>query len=94
MDHCKKSTWHSAVYNAAFATLAYLQRCEMDDAVNIGMVLKQLVEGTIVGDIELVERRPLAANQLDPIDGLLGRIVQVVGDDDLVPSFQQGQGGE
>lgn len=66
----------------------------MDDAVNIGMVLEQLVEGAIVGDIDLVELRPLAGKQFDAIDGLLGRIVQVVGDDDFVASFQQGQGGE
>lgn len=66
----------------------------MDDAVNIRMVLKNLVEGAIVGDIELVKLRSLAANQLNPIDGLFRRIVQVVGNDDLVPGFQQGEGGE
>lgn len=66
----------------------------MDDAVNIRMVVENLVKGAIVGDIELVKLRPLATNQLDSIDGLFGRIVQVVGNDDFIVSFQQGQGGE
>lgn len=87
-------TSHSAIYNVVMAASAYLQRCEMDDAVNIRMVLKNLIEGAIVGDVEVVKLRSLAANQLNPVDSLFGRIVQIVGNDDLVPGFQQSQCGE
>lgn len=66
----------------------------MDDAVNVGVGLEDLIEGGLVGDIQLSELGLLAGDQLDALEGLGGGIGQVVGDDDLVASVEEGEGGE
>ena len=66
----------------------------MDDTVNVGVFLENLVKSAIIGDIELIEIRPLAANQFNPVDDFFRGIVKTVGDDDFVTSFQECQGGE
>lgn len=66
----------------------------MDDTVNVGMFVENLVKGAIVSDIELIEIRALAADQFNPVDGFLRGIVKIIGDDDFVPSFQECEGGE
>lgn len=47
----------------------------MDNTVNFGVLLEDIVKGTLVGDVELVEVGALAADQLDSVDGDLGRVV-------------------
>lgn len=66
----------------------------MDDTVNVGMFLEHLIQGAIIGDIELVELGALAANQFNPVDALFRGIVKIIGDDDFVAGFQESQGGE
>lgn len=66
----------------------------MNDAVNVRVRLKHLVERSFVGDIDLGELGPLPGDQFDAVDDLCGGIVQVVGNDNLVASFEQGQGRE
>lgn len=66
----------------------------MDNAVNVGVSLEDLVEVGLVGDIELNELGLLAADGLDTVQSLSGGVVEVVGNDDLVASLQQSQGGE
>lgn len=66
----------------------------MDDAVNVGVGLKHLVEALLVGDIELNELGLLASDELDTVQGLGRGVVQVVGHDDLVAGLKQGEGGE
>lgn len=66
----------------------------MDNAVNVGVGLEHLVEAVLLGDIELDELGLLAANKLNTLEGLGRRVVQVVGNDDLVASFEEGEGGE
>lgn len=66
----------------------------MNNAVNVGVCGKDLVEGRWVGDISLHELRLLAGDQLNAVDDLCRRVVQVVGDDNLVASLEQGQGRE
>lgn len=66
----------------------------MDDAVNVGVGSKHLVEGSRVGDIGLDELGPLAADQFNAVDDFGGRVVQVVGDDNLVASLEEGEGRE
>lgn len=66
----------------------------MNDAVNVGVGGKHLVEGSRVGDISLDELGPLAADQFNAVDDFGGRVVQVVGNDDLVASLEEGEGCE
>lgn len=66
----------------------------MNDAVDVGVSLEDLVEALLVGDIELDEFGLLASDELDTVQGLGGGVVQVVGHDDLVASIEQGKGGE
>ena len=56
----------------------------MDNAVNVGMSLEDLVKGRFIGNIELHELGSLAGDELDPIYHLIGGVVEIVGDDDLV----------
>lgn len=72
----------------------YLEGRKVDDAVNVGVRSKHLVEGSFVGDIHLSEVWPLSGDQFNAIEDLCGGIVQVVGNDDLVASFKKGQGRE
>lgn len=66
----------------------------MDDTVNVGVGLEHLVEAILLGDIELDELGLLAADELNTLKGLRRGVVQVVSNDDLVASLEQGQGGE
>jgi hypothetical protein len=61
----------------------------MNHIVNIRVRIEHPLERLLIGDIELKELRPLPTDQLDAIDNLLGRVLQVVSDDDFVASFQQ-----
>lgn len=66
----------------------------MDNAVDIGVRLEDLVEASLVGDINLVEGRALLGDQLDAVQNDLGRVVETVDDDDLVAVLEEGHGGE
>ena len=66
----------------------------MDNAVNVGVSFEHLVESSLIGDIELRELGLLAADQLNAVQGLGGGVVEVVGNDDLVASLEQSEGGE
>ena len=66
----------------------------MDNAVNVGIRSKHLVKGSRVGDISLDKLGSLAADQFNAVDDFDGRVVQVVGDDDLVASLEEGEGRE
>lgn len=66
----------------------------MNDRVNVGMRAEDLVKGRLVGDVDGVEFRALAGEELEPVDAFFRRIVQVVDDDDLVASFEQLEDGE
>ena len=66
----------------------------MDHIVNIRVLLEDFVKRSLVCDIALVEGRSFAADQLDAVDDLCGRIVKVVNDDNLVVSLEEGEGCE
>lgn len=66
----------------------------MNNAVNVGVSLKDLVEAILIGDIDLDELGLLAANSLNTVEGLGGGVVQVISDNDLVASLEEGKGGE
>jgi hypothetical protein len=66
----------------------------VNDAVNVGVGSKHLVEGSWVGDISLDELGLLAADQFNAVDDFDGRVVQVVSNNNLVASLEEGEGRE
>lgn len=63
----------------------------MNDVVNVGVLLEHLVESSLILDVKLVELGLLAADELNAVDDLLGRVVEVVNDDDLVASLEKSE---
>ena len=63
----------------------------MDHTVNIRMRLEHLIEILLFPDIDMVELRSLARDELNPIDCLFGGIEQVVHNNDLVASLEKGK---
>lgn len=72
----------------------HLQRSKVNNIVNIRVLLKHLVQLLLVGNVASVVLGPLAADELDAVEDLVRRVVQVVDDDDLVVGLEQGEGGE
>ena len=72
-------------------TDSYLERGEMNDAVDVRMSDKDPIDRGSVGDIASNEVRPFPADQLDSVQGNGGRVVQVVRQHDLVAGFQKGE---
>lgn len=66
----------------------------MNDTVDSWVLLEDLVESLLVGDICLVELGPLAANELDTVEGDLGGVVEVIDNYDLVAILEEGKRGE
>lgn len=53
------------------------------------MRLEDLLEARLVGDIDLVEGGPLAAQQLDAVQADLGGVVQAVDDNHIVAVLEE-----
>ena len=70
---------------------AYFQGSKVDYTVNIRMRLEDLIEVLLFPDIDIVELRSLARDKLNTIDCLFGRIEQVVHNNDLVASLEEGK---
>lgn len=66
----------------------------MDDTVNLRVFGKDLIEGLLVGDVDLVESGAAAAQKLNAIEDNLGRVVEAVDDDDIVAVVEEGERGE
>lgn len=66
----------------------------MDDAVDGRVLGKDLVQRLLVGDVGLVKVGAAAGQQLDPVNGNLGRVVETVDNDDIVAGVEQGQSRE
>jgi len=66
----------------------------VNDAVNVGVSLEDLIKALLVGDIELDKLGLLAADSLNAVQGLSRRVVKVIGNNHLVTRLQQGKGGE
>ncbi|POR37440.1 Putative quinone oxidoreductase [Tolypocladium paradoxum] len=73
---------------------ARLEGGKVDDAVNGRVLGKHVVEGLVVRHVDLVKVGPAAAEQLDAVDGDLGRVVEAVDNDDIVAVLEESQGGE
>lgn len=61
----------------------------MDDIVNVRMFLEHLVEILLLPHVHLSKVWSFARDELDTIKDFLRRIVQVVGNDDLVSRLEQ-----
>ena len=69
----------------------YLQCSKVNDIVDIGVLLKHLLESSFVCDVCLVELRPLPADELNAVDDFFRRIVEVIHNYDLVIGLEEGQ---
>ena len=67
----------------------------MDHIVDIRVLGKDLVKASLIGDINSVESRLGARQDLNAVHDLRTRgIVAIVDDDDLVAGIDEGEGGE
>ncbi|KAJ6444934.1 LOW QUALITY PROTEIN: putative quinone oxidoreductase [Purpureocillium lavendulum] len=71
-----------------------LDSFKVDDAVDGGVLGKDLVEALLVGDVDLVEGGPATAEKLDAVEGDLGRVVEAVDNDDIVAVLEEGEARE
>lgn len=62
----------------------------MDDIVNVRMVVEHFVQSGLICDIDFVEFWALAADELNAVDNFLGRVVEIVDNNDLVICFEEG----
>lgn len=73
---------------------AHLESSEVDNAVNVRVGGKDFVEIGLVGDIDLGECWSLSTDQFNTVESLFGGIVEVIGDDNLIPSLEQCKSSE
>jgi hypothetical protein len=71
-----------------------LEGSEVDDTVNVGVFLEDIVQGFFIGDVEVVVMRPFPADEFNAVEDFGRRVVQVVDYDDRVVGFEEGEGGE
>lgn len=58
------------------------------------MLLEDLVQFLLVGDVRRVVLGPLAADELNAVEHLFGGVVEVVNDDDLVVGLEESESSE
>jgi hypothetical protein len=66
----------------------------VDDTVNGWVLVEDLIESLLVGDVDGVEPRTAATESLNTVEGDLGGVVEAIDDDNIVAVLEQGQGGE
>lgn len=71
-----------------------LESSEVDNGVDSGVLLEDVVESGLVGDVELVEIGTAAADELDAVEGDLRGIVEGVDNYDVVAVLEEGEGGK
>lgn len=47
----------------------------MNHRINLGMLLENLIQALLIGDIDVIELRLLPADELDTVENFLRRIV-------------------
>ena len=86
---------HAVVFQWDLAALAdSLEGREVDDIVDVRVLVEDGIQALLVGNVTVVVLGTLAADQFDAVEDFLGRVVEVVDDDDLVVGLEKGQGGE
>lgn len=68
-----------------------LERSKVNDTVNLGVLLENLLQGSLVCDVHLVQLWPLSCEQLYSVDALFARVIEVVDDDDIVAGLEKGK---
>lgn len=76
------------------ASVTYLESGKVNHTVDIRVRFEDLIQSARDGDVHIVEARPLAADELDAIDGFFRRVPEVISNYDLITSFQKGEGGK
>lgn len=71
-----------------------LQGGEVDDIVDVWVFIEDSVQRLLVGDVDFLVLWSLAADELDSVQHFVGRIVEVVYNDDLVVGFEKRKGCE
>jgi hypothetical protein len=66
----------------------------MDHRVDLGMFLEHGIQRLLVRDIDIVEDGLAATDELDAVQDLLRRVVEVVDDNDVVARDEKLQAGE
>ena len=66
----------------------------MDNVVDIGVLVKHLIQSGFIRDVDLVKDRSFATDEFDAVDDLFRGVIEIVDDDDLVVSFEQRKSGE
>lgn len=66
----------------------------MNNIVDIRVLLKHLIQLLLIGDIQRVVLGPLATDELNAVQDLIGGVVEVIDDDDLVVGLEQGERSE
>lgn len=86
---------HTVVFQWDLAALADgFEGREVDDIVDVWVLVEDRIQALLIGNVTIVVFGTLAADQFDAIEYLLGGVVEVVDDDDLVVGLEKGQGGE
>lgn len=75
-------------------TATCLESCEVNHAVDLGVLLKDFVKSGIVGHVDLVECGALPTDELDAVNGNLRRVVEIVNDDDIITILEQSERGK
>lgn len=60
----------------------------MNNAVNVGMCLEDLVKILLFSDVDIVELRSFATDEFDAVDDFFGGVVEIVCYHDLVACFE------
>lgn len=66
----------------------------MNNAIDLGVLFEDLVEGGLIRDVYLVELWSLAGDELNAVEGHLGRVIEVINNHHLVAVLEKGKRGE
>lgn len=69
----------------------YFERSKVNHTINVRVLLEDLVKTSFLSDVDIVELRPLAANELDAVDDFSGSIVKIVSNHNFVVCLEEGE---
>lgn len=84
----------SAISKTKKSKFSDLQSSKVNHSVNLGVFLENLIQAFLIGDIDIIELGLRPADELDTVEDLLTRVIQVVHDDNIIPSAYKLQRGE
>jgi hypothetical protein len=74
--------------------IAYLQSCEVDDAVDIGIFREDLLQSLLICNVDLVEIWSLSAQEFNAIERDYRRVIQTIDDDDFIAMLEESERSE